>query len=739
MLYAKKKEGKTAAEPGRFLTSTLPVCVFLITRTRKMDLLSTKWLIINVIVCCFFIGVSCNSVEQKIYVELNHTAPCVRLLNATHQIGCQSSLSGDVGVIHVLESEENLEWVLSTGPNPPYMVILESALFTRSIMMKLKNGSRRVAGVAVVAPNSNPIESFSPHTTCPNENTGVYSESYDPTMAHCNVTVWNPLGNGLSYEDFDFPIFSLKEDNETEVIRQCYFDHNRVVNGTAPVYPLCAMQLFSHMAAVTNTATCMRRNNINFSLNPEIVCDPLRDFNVWGSTKPVNNTAKGHKEGESMVIAAARLDSRSFFWDVAPGAEGGVSGFVTLLAAAHALRDATRDLPRTIFYTFFQGEAFDYIGSSRMVYDMENNQFAIDLDNVHSVLEIGQVGLRSGSNMWMHSDPVSRRNGSVNDQVSTLIDNLKAAATNLSLSMVELNVSQPLPPCSFQRFLRVRQIPGVLIADHQSAFNNRYYESMYDNAAYLNLTYPSHLTPEEQLEFVTDMAKALTEVATVVARALYQQAGGAVDQVDNINADPQIVTQMLYGFLVQANNSWFQSLVPPELNGMLKSSPPDYYVGVTMPQTQARTSTRLVQSLLANLTGTTVNITQDNCQKQKENEEDVENKHMYSYLWVQGVAPPNSTKREGFCVRSSVRLSKAISPALDVLEEYTSKDYSTWTESRWKFIRARIFLVASHDLEMLTLGVGVGIMLTSLLLTYTISTKADILFSSGREPASTTY
>ncbi len=49
---------------------------------------------------------------------------------------------------------------------------------------------------------------------------GVYSESYDSAMAHCNVTVWNPLGNGLSYEAFDFPIFSLKDDNDTHVIRQ---------------------------------------------------------------------------------------------------------------------------------------------------------------------------------------------------------------------------------------------------------------------------------------------------------------------------------------------------------------------------------------------------------------------------------------------------------------------------------------------------------------------------------------
>ena len=32
--------------------------------------------------------------------------------------------------------------------------------------------------------------------------------------------MWNPNGNGLSYEEFSFPIFSLKDDNGTEVIRQ---------------------------------------------------------------------------------------------------------------------------------------------------------------------------------------------------------------------------------------------------------------------------------------------------------------------------------------------------------------------------------------------------------------------------------------------------------------------------------------------------------------------------------------
>ncbi|XP_017266646.1 nicastrin isoform X2 [Kryptolebias marmoratus] len=700
-----------------------------------MDLLSNKR-IVNLLVCLFFTGVGCNSVEDKIYVNLNYSIPCVRLLNATHQIGCQSSMSGDVGVLHLLESEENLDWVLRSGPNPPYIVILESTLFTRSIMMKLKNGSSRVAGVVVVAPTTNPQEGFSPHNTCPNENTGVYSEDYDPTMAHCNVTVWNPLGNNLSYEEFDFPIFSLKDDNDTQVIRQCYMDHNRAANGSVPQYPLCAMQLFSHMSAVTDTVTCMRRNSINFSINPD-VCDPLGDFNVWASTNPLNNTAKGHKTGETVIIAAARLDSRSFFFDLAPGAESTASGLVTLLAAANALRNFTQDnqLNRTIFYTFFHGETFDYIGSSRMVYDMEDNQFVVDLDNVHSVLEIGQVGLHGDSKLWLHSDPVSRKNSSINEEVMKLINNLTSSAKDLNFSVEEPDVTQPLPPSSLQRFLLARPIPGVVIENHQTSFTNRYYQSMFDNANYLNLSYPPDLTPEEQLNFVTDTAKALTKVATMVARTLFVQAGGDETQSQNIQADDLLVSRMLYSFLVMANNSWLQQLVSSEYANQISNKTTNFYIGVTQMTSEP---TFLVQFLLANLTGSTANITKENCKNQKENKDDTDSKDRYSYIWAQGAARPNSTERDGFCVRSTVHVSKAVSPAFEI-KEYGSKNYSTWTESRWKQIKGRIFLVASHDLEMLTLGVGVGVLLTSLLLTYFVSSKADMLFSSGREPANATY
>uniref|UniRef100_A0A3B3CTR4 Nicastrin n=1 Tax=Oryzias melastigma TaxID=30732 RepID=A0A3B3CTR4_ORYME len=672
--------------------------------------------------------------EKKIYINLNETFPCVRLLNATHQIGCQSSLSGDVGVLHLLESEENLDWVLRTGPNPPYMVILESTLFTRPILMKLKNGSSRVAGVLAVQPTSNPPEGFSPHTSCPNENTGVYSETYGPSYAHCNVTMWNPLGTGISYEEFDFPIFSVKDDNDTEVIRRCYMEHNRAVNGSTPQYPLCAMQLMSHMAAVTDTATCMRRNAPTFSLAPDGVCDPLGDANIWASTKPLNSSTKGHKDGVSVVIAATKLDSRSFFFDVAPGADSAATGLVALLAAASALHNATAELNRTILYTFFNGETFDYIGSSRMVYDMAKNDFTVDLDNIHSILEVGQVALGPDSRLWLHSDPVSKRNSSVN--VETLVSNLQAAAAGLNLSLGEPNVTQPLPPSSFQRFLLERPIPGVVIENHQTSFTNKYYQSMFDNAEYLKLNYPPNLTPEEQLELVTDSAKALTEVATTVARGLYLQAGGELAQMSRIQADSELVSKMLYTFLVRVNNSWFDQLVKSDWTGVLRNRPTNFYIGVTGQYFSE--PALMVQCILANLTGSIANITEGNCQDKKMDKDENMNKDIYSYLWVQGPVRPNSTERDSFCVRSLVRQSKALSPAFE-LSEYTSKNYSTWAESRWSAIKGRIFLVASHDLEMLTLGVGVGVLLMSLLLTYIVSSKADILFSSGREPTNATY
>ncbi|NWV25468.1 NICA protein, partial [Origma solitaria] len=551
---------------------------------------------------------------------------------------------------------------------------------------------------------------------------GVYSERYGPQFAHCSGSVWNPGGDGLSYEEFHFPIFLLQDHNETQVIKECFWAHNAPRAGAPPQFPLCSMQLQSHMHAASSTVSCMRRSSLQstFSINPEIVCDPLLDYNVWSSLHPINSSGRLDPSKE-VILVASRMDSHSFFWNVAPGAEGAMSGMVAALAAAQALHEApgAQKLPRNVVFVFFQGETFDYIGSSRMVFDMEQEKFPVRLENIHAFLELGQVALRNNSMLWMHTDPVSRRNESVEPQVQDLLAALHRSSSGSGVSVREPGFSQGLPPSSFQRFLRARPIPGVLLADHQTEFRNRYFQSRFDTAESIGVRYPEGLSPEEQLEFVTDTAKALAEVGTFVARALFTLAGGA-EGTESIRADPSTVSRMLYGFLIQTNNSWFQSIIKPDLKGILGDTP-QHYVAVSSPVN----TTYLVQFVLANLTGSRVNFSREECQ----NPEKIPGSQpeLYEYSWIQGSLIPNSTSRVPFCVRSGARLAKALSPAFE-LRQWSSREYSTWTESRWKEIRARIFLVASPELELLTLAVGISVLLLSLFCTYIINAKAELLF-----------
>ena len=72
-------------------------------------------------------------------------------------------------------------------------------------------------------------------------------------------------------------------------------------------------------------------------------------------------------------------------------------------------------------------EAFDYIGSGRMVYDMEHRNFPLDyghhlseisLHHIDSIVEVNQLAHTDEGKLWIHSDPVSGSNASIATEVS---------------------------------------------------------------------------------------------------------------------------------------------------------------------------------------------------------------------------------------------------------------------------------------------------------------------------------
>lgn len=138
-------------------------------------------------------------------------------------------------------------------------------------------------------------------------------------------------------------------------------------------------------------------------------------------------------------MIAARMDSSSIFDGLGVGGDSAITGLATLVAIADILSRLKDDISTSkldsisnVVIVMFNGESFDYIGSSRMVYDMSTDQFPRKLDNetwsqppllglqnVKYLIELGQLAppQSSADIIYIHKDPLSTSNETVNQQV----------------------------------------------------------------------------------------------------------------------------------------------------------------------------------------------------------------------------------------------------------------------------------------------------------------------------------
>lgn len=120
------------------------------------------------------------------------------------------------------------------------------------------------------------------------------------------------------------------------------------------------VQSNTFMHGAIDTPTCLRRGT----------CDPLGNWNVLASLRSL-------RSDDRLILATAALDSTSLFKDQAVGAAGTVSALAVLLMAAKLLGGLQpNDMPpKNILFAFFNGEAYDYIGSSRFAMDINEGKF----------------------------------------------------------------------------------------------------------------------------------------------------------------------------------------------------------------------------------------------------------------------------------------------------------------------------------------------------------------------------
>lgn len=110
-----------------------------------------------------------------------------------------ASRSGSVGVVHLVEGDDDIAWIERNATAGPYTVILPFAMFNRSTLVRLKD-TNNINGVLLTknADHERPSE-YSPEDQCPNRYSGY--KKCD------NAKPWNPFGSALLMEDWPFPMF----------------------------------------------------------------------------------------------------------------------------------------------------------------------------------------------------------------------------------------------------------------------------------------------------------------------------------------------------------------------------------------------------------------------------------------------------------------------------------------------------------------------------------------------------
>ncbi|CAG2177226.1 unnamed protein product, partial [Oppiella nova] len=208
-----------------------------------------------------------DRIKPKIYKPIESNYFCFRRLNATHQIGCNSKEGGNVGVVHVVNDQTDIDHVLKTGQHYPYIPVITAKYFKlltdpricRDILNQFKSSPKRITGVLVIdEKRTSEVTGLSPDKTCPNDGFGLYAD--DTTYGHCGQQEWNSAGestlkhnDGLMFNDWPFPIFMVRNATNIEEIKDCFKRYG------GPEYPLCGIQLEAPMNAAKDSVACIRR------------------------------------------------------------------------------------------------------------------------------------------------------------------------------------------------------------------------------------------------------------------------------------------------------------------------------------------------------------------------------------------------------------------------------------------------------------------------------------------------
>lgn len=202
-------------------------------------------------------------------------------------------------------------------------------------------------------------------------------------------------------------------------------------------------------------------------------------------------------------------------------------------------------LAKNIFFVLFNGESYDYIGSQRFVYDIMNDKFPMERDeniknqvpllslsDIKLIVELGQFNLKK--ELFTHH--IQYKNP---DQLNAFKEKLRKTASGYDITVSEpMNTNNKLPPASLQSFLvEAENIEGLLLTDHNEAFVNHYYNSVFDDHDNIGYAYANTTNNTQNTIPDGSIQSYITKVSRILAESLYKEVTGKEYAGENIKVD----------------------------------------------------------------------------------------------------------------------------------------------------------------------------------------------------------
>lgn len=693
-----------------------------------------QWLVLVLL----FVEARCDGFSDQVFqtITVGEGNACYRTFNKTHEFGCQANSKNQNGLIVRIDRDEDFENLKTCwksqypGFSGHFWTLLPVNLVRRDTISMIKS-SECLAGIILYDSGISKEKQFaaSHDSECPNAASDFYLQDKNESYCERKVNLQGSITpDGLMRIDWRIQMVFINNFTDLQMIEKCHSMFNIPRSNGTFGYPYCGMSFRLSNMAAGNSEICYRRGKNDaklFQMNIDsgdapLLCGAMHSDNIFAFPTPIPTSPSNETVITSKyMMVTSRMDSFGMIPEVSVGEISVLTSLISVLAAARTMgtqiekwQKASNASNRNVFFSFFNGESLDYIGSGAAAYQMEKGFFPqrlreshadrthihpIRVDELDYVLEVQQIGVSKGRKYYVHVD--GERYVQNKTQTDRLIDRMERGLRSHGFDLEKLSdIESRVPPSSWHSFAKAdSHVQSLLIAPFNEEYEYSRINSILDRKEW---------SSDSREKAIQEIEAVATSILTVSADYIGLETDGVIAKVD------KNLIATLFDCLI-TSKFWFDCDFMKKLDGG-RYHKLFYSYGFNEKSTYISMESHTAFPIVLHwLTIFALGSDKEtlNVKSEKSCSHLGQFQAMYTYTWQ-----PSPYTGNFSCLKSAIVKKVMISPALD---PYTPKEemntrYSTWMESVYMIESVNLYLMEDESFEFTMIFIALASALLSM-------------------------